>query len=94
MFVQQLMARSKEKSEQLKSVTSVSTEEHARVVRELKEQHAEELRNIQERHVGELQKLRDTKNKVLKEQKCVLSASLVPLLGPSCFMVESSHISL
>ena len=46
MFVQQLMARSKEKSEQLKSVTSVSTEEHARVVRELKEQHAEELRNV------------------------------------------------
>lgn len=42
----QLMARSKEKSEQLKSVTSVSTEEHSRVVRELKEQHAEELRNV------------------------------------------------
>jgi len=48
------MVRSKEKSEQLKSVTSVSTEENTRVVRELKEQHAEELRNVQEWHVGEL----------------------------------------
>jgi len=47
-----------EKSEQLKTVTTISAEEHA-----------EELRNIQEWHVGELQKLCGTKNMALQLQE-------------------------
>jgi len=56
--LQQLVSLSKEKSEQLKTVTTISAEEHA-----------EELRNIQEWHVGELQKLCGTKNMALQLQE-------------------------
>jgi len=69
------VARSKEKSEQLKSVMTISAEEHAHSIQNLEEQHSEGLKKLQERHVGEIQKLHDTKNKILKEQRGMLIAS-------------------
>lgn len=68
-YTNRLVARSKEKSEQLKSVMTISAEEHAQAIQNLEEQHSEGLKRLQERHVGEIQKLHDTKNKILKEQK-------------------------
>ena len=89
--MQELVAKSKEKFKQLKSVMAISADEHARVVRELKEQHEEDLKKIQEQHVGELQKLRDTKNKFISSRKVCLLYPLTPLLSSSSFVIESSR---
>ena len=67
LLFQQLVARSKEKTERLKSSSSISAEEHARVVQEMTEKHAAEVKKLQE-----------AKNRALKEQRgMVLTTKLL-----------------
>ena len=60
------MARSKEKSKQLKLTATISVKEHARVVKEL---------NV--KNVVEIQKLQEAKSKALKEQRGIMLTILL-----------------
>ena len=60
------MARSKEKSKQLKLTATISVKEHAQVVKEL---------NV--KNAVEIQKLQEAKSKALKEQRGIMLTILL-----------------
>jgi len=68
-YSNQLVARSKEKSERLKLSSSISSEEHARVVEGMNQNHSAEIKRIQEAKNKAMKELRDANEKLEKKLK-------------------------